>query len=109
MDAHIDTVKIYRCGDLVVSDSPRYFPGSITGVGYHFFSRDLKGEGDNSQRNEKPHGKEMFAELYIDNGIQSGFSSLGPAQSPSTTLNPYSWQIFLVTALFWKRAFISIL
>ena len=28
------------------------------------FPRDLKGEADNSQRNEKPHGKEMSAELY---------------------------------------------
>ena len=73
------------------------------------FSSDLKREGENSQRNAKPHGKEMFAELYRDNGIQSGFSSLGPAQSRSTTLDPYSWQIFLATALFWKRPFISIL
>ena len=32
-DAHIDTVKIHRCGDLVVSDSPWDFLGSITGVG----------------------------------------------------------------------------
>ena len=44
------------------------------------FSSDLKREGENSQRNAKPHGKEMFAELYRDNGIQSGFSSLGPVE-----------------------------